>query len=134
MEMKNAFDRFISTLDLTEETEFLLNTSELQVADSFKYLKYLDKKKKPPTYNSVPNKIILQKGVIETFLTKIERVDLLYGSAVKNPSVMQETQERWVRSLGWEVVLEKKWKPTPIFLSEKFHEQRSLGSYSPEGF
>ena len=39
IEMKNALDRFISTLDLTEVTEFLLNTSELQVADSFKYLK-----------------------------------------------------------------------------------------------
>ena len=92
IEMKNALDRFISTLDLTEETEFLLNTSELQVADSFKYLK--QREKKPPAYNSVPNKIILQKGEIQTFLTKIKGVDIHYGSAVKNPSVMQETQER----------------------------------------
>ena len=28
-------------------------------------------------------------------------------SAVKNPPAMQETQETWVRSLGWEDSLEK---------------------------
>ena len=25
------------------------------------------------------------------------------------------------------------WQPTPVFLPEKFHEQRSLAGYSPEG-
>ena len=29
------------------------------------------------------------------------------GSAVKNPLSVQETQETWVRSLGWEDPLEK---------------------------
>ena len=29
------------------------------------------------------------------------------GSAVKNPPAMQETQEIWVRSLGWEGPLEE---------------------------
>ena len=29
------------------------------------------------------------------------------GSAVKNPSTMQETQETWVLSLGWENPLEE---------------------------
>ena len=29
------------------------------------------------------------------------------GSAVKNPPAVQETQETWVRSLGWEAPLEK---------------------------
>ena len=29
------------------------------------------------------------------------------GSAVKNLSVKQETQETWVRSLGWEDALEE---------------------------
>ena len=29
------------------------------------------------------------------------------GSAIKNPPAMQETQEMWVRSLGWEDALEE---------------------------
>ena len=29
------------------------------------------------------------------------------GSVVKNPPAMQETQEMWVRSLGWEYHLEE---------------------------
>ena len=61
MEMKNAFDRFISTLDLTEETEFLLNTSELQVADSFKSLKYLDKKKSHQPIILYPTKLFFKR-------------------------------------------------------------------------
>ena len=27
----------------------------------------------------------------------------------------------------------KKWQPTPVFLPEKSHGQRSLAGYSPEG-
>ena len=27
----------------------------------------------------------------------------------------------------------EKWQPTPVFLSEKSHGQRSLASYSPKG-
>ena len=44
------------------------------------------------------------------------------------------TQEAWVRSMGWEDLLEKKWQPTPIFLPWKFHGQRSLEGYSPWGY
>ena len=29
------------------------------------------------------------------------------GSVVKNPSALQESQEMWVRSLGWEDALEE---------------------------
>ena len=39
---------------------------------------------------------------------------------------MQETQETWVCSLGPE-------DPVPVFVSGKFHEQRSLENYSPWG-
>ena len=42
---------------------------------------------------------------------------------------MQETQ---VQSLGWED-LKLKWQPTPVFLREKPHGQRSLADYSPWG-
>ena len=33
----------------------------------------------------------------------------------------------WVRKIPWR----RKWQPTPVFLSGKFHEQRSLAGYSP---
>ena len=35
----------------------------------------------------------------------------------------------WVRKIPWRSV----WQPTPVFLPEKFHGQRSLAGYSPEG-
>ena len=41
------------------------------------------------------------------------------GSVVKNPPLMQETQEMW--------------EPTPVFLPGKFHRQRSLAGYHPWG-
>ena len=41
---------------------------------------------------------------------------------------MQETQ---LYSLGQEDPLEKEMAPTPGFLLEKFHGQRSLAGYSP---
>ena len=52
------------------------------------------------------------------------------SSAVKNPLVIQETQ---IQSLGWEDPLEEEMAThssilasTPVFLSGKFHGQRSL--------
>ena len=42
-------------------------------------------------------------------------------------------QKSWIRFLGWEDTLEKKWQPTPVFLPGKFHGQRSLAGYSPWG-
>ena len=43
----------------------------------------------------------------------------------------QETQrfDLWVRKIPWR----RKWQPTPVFLPEKFHGQRSLAGYSPWG-
>ena len=35
----------------------------------------------------------------------------------------------WVRKIPWG----RKWQPTPVFLPEKFHEQRSLADYSAWG-
>ena len=39
----------------------------------------------------------------------------------------------WIPSLGWEDPLGRKWQPTPVFLPEKFHGQRSLVGYNPWG-
>ena len=49
---------------------------------------------------------------------------------VKNVPAVQET---WVRSLGFEDPLRRKWQPTPVFLAGEFHGQRSLADYSPWG-
>ena len=48
---------------------------------------------------------------------------------VKTLPAMQETQE----TLGLEHCLEEKRRPTPVFLPEKSHGQRSLVTYSPWG-
>ena len=38
-----------------------------------------------------------------------------------------------IRSLGWEVPLEKGMAPTPVFLPGESHGQRNLVGYSPWG-
>ena len=55
----------------------------------------------------------------------------LVAQTVKNPPVMQEMQVTRVWSLGQEDPLEEKMAPTPVFLPEKSHGQRSLEGYSP---
>ena len=35
----------------------------------------------------------------------------------------------WVRK----ILSRRKWQPTPVFLPEKSHGQRSLAGYSPQG-
>ena len=47
--------------------------------------------------------------------------------------LMQETQKTWVQSLDLKDPLEKRWKPTSVFLPGKFHGQRSLMDYSQWG-
>ena len=44
---------------------------------------------------------------------------------------MQETQETQAQSLGGDDPLEKEVAFTPVFLTGKFHGQRSLVGYSP---
>ena len=41
------------------------------------------------------------------------------GSAVKNPPSVQETQEAWAQSLGWEGPLEKEMAPHSNILAWK---------------
>ena len=42
-------------------------------------------------------------------------------------------QEMQVRSQGWEVSWSRKWQPDPAFISGKFHRQKILGGYRPQG-
>ena len=44
---------------------------------------------------------------------------------------MQETQETWVQSLGWEDPLEKEMATHSSIVAENSHGQRSLAGYSP---
>ena len=54
----------------------------------------------------------------------------LVAQTVNSPPAVQEM---WVRSLGWEDLLEKELQPTPVLLSVKSHGQRSLVGDSPVG-
>ena len=54
------------------------------------------------------------------------------ASVVKNPRVMQKTQETQVLSLSRKVPWRKAWQPTPVFLPGDSHGQRSLAGYSPQ--
>ena len=51
-------------------------------------------------------------------LARLDKSSLM-AECVKNLSVMQETQERWVRS-------PRKEQPIPVFLPEKSHGQGNL--------
>ena len=53
----------------------------------------------------------------------------LVAQMVKNLPVIQET---WVKFLGQEDPLRKKWQPTPVFLPGESHGE-SLVVYSPWG-
>ena len=46
----------------------------------------------------------------------------LVAQLVENLPAIQQTQ---VRYLGWEDHLERKWKPTPLFLPGEYHGQSS---------
>ena len=52
---------------------------------------------------------------------------------VKNLLAVQETQETWVQSLGWEDPLEEAMATHSSILAWKSHGQRSLEGYSPWG-
>jgi len=49
---------------------------------------------------------------------KIDRASLM-AQVVKNPPVMQETQETWVRSLDWEDPLEEEMETHSSILARK---------------
>ena len=52
---------------------------------------------------------------------------------VRTPPAMQETQEMRVQSLVRKIPWGRAWHPTPVFLPEEPHGQRSLAGYSPWG-
>ena len=55
------------------------------------------------------------------------------GSAVKNPPAVQETQETWVRSLGWEAPLEKGMATLSSILAWEMPWAEGPGGLQPMG-
>ena len=58
----------------------------------------------------------------------------LDGSVGKESACQCRTHRRhgfhpWVGKIPWR----RKWQPTPVFLPEKSHGQRSLAGYHPKG-
>jgi len=44
---------------------------------------------------------------------------------------MQEGRfDPWVRKIPWS----RRWPPTPVFMTGKPHEERSMVGYSPQGY
>ena len=68
-----------------------------------------------------------------TPLSNFTELSFVSGSAVKNPPAVQETQEKWVPSLGLEDPWKRKCLPTPVFLPGESHGQQNLVGYSPWG-
>ena len=55
------------------------------------------------------------------------------GSAVKNPAAIQETQETWVQSLGWEDLLEKGMPTQSSILAWRIPWTQKLGGLQSIG-
>ena len=56
------------------------------------------------------------------------------GTSGKEPACQRRGHKRhgfkpWIRKISWR----RKWQSTPVFLPGKFHENRSLVGYSPQG-
>ena len=54
------------------------------------------------------------------------------GTSGKEFTCQCRRHKRWGFN-SWEDRLERKWQPTPVFLSGELHGQRSLEGYSPRG-
>ena len=55
---------------------------------------------------------------------------LFWHESAYNEGHLQET---WFWSLDWKIPWRRKWQPTPVFLPENLHGQRSLVGYKPLG-
>ena len=71
-------------------------------------------------------------GEVERRSQKEEIMGFLGGASGKEPTYQCRRLKRcglhlWVRKILWR----RTWQPTPLFLPEKPHGQRSLVDYSP---
>ena len=74
--------------------------------------------------------LLLSHSVVSSSLRSQALWDSLVAQTVKNLPAMLETMfDPWFGNIPWR----RKWQPTPVFLSEESHGQRSLAGYSPQG-
>ena len=78
-------------------------------------------------------RLFTTKAIWEANLYRaVHQVGFPGGAAVQHLPANARRRQRhrfgpWVRKICWST----KWQPTPVFLPEKFHRQRSLAAYSP---
>ena len=57
-----------------------------------------------------------------------------HGASGKEPTCQCRRLKRWrLDPWFWKIPWRRKWQPTPVFLSNKSHGQRSLAGFSPWG-
>ena len=72
---------------------------------------------------------VLLKPGLENFEHYFTRISLVAQMVSHLPTM----GESWVRSLGWEDPLRRKWQPTPTLLPGESHGWRNQMGYSPWG-
>ena len=61
-------------------------------------------------------------------MVKASQVLLVVKNSPDNAGDLRLRLDPWV----WKIPWRRAWQPTPVFMPEVFHEQRSLVGYSPQ--
>ena len=78
----------------------------------------------------LPTDLEIESQVLKVLLSLVGPRASHVALVVKNlPAVVGFGFDPWVRKIPWR----RKWQPTPVFLLEESHGQRSLVHYSPWG-
>ena len=72
---------------------------------------------------------VLEWGAIAVTVLLIGSRDWWLSSEESTCQCRRQAFSPWVGKIPWR----RKWQPTPVFLSEESHGQRSLAGYSPRG-
>ena len=86
--------------------------------------------------------VTLAKNTVQlTNTSDLQNLEIIHGHYLKQTSQggqwqrihqpMQEMQDTWVRSLGWEDPLEEEMVTHSVFLPGESYGQRSLAGYNP---
>ena len=100
---------------MTASSHYRIN-HHYQIAQNFYYLDYL-------AFHFMHQTLILIALILHDYsraswIAEMVRLCLQCGRPEFDP---------WVRKIPWS----REWQPTPLFLPEEFHGQRSLADYSP---
>ena len=75
-------------------------------------------------------KAAFKEVVVRTELQQGQKLGLPWWLSGQGPAgqCRKPGFDPWVRKISWR----RKWQPTPVFLPEKPHGQKSLAGYSPK--